>query len=106
MSKTSWPGGVMACRRNIQRCGMKLRVTPLSGWYSKIFIEILYAQGPACLAHGAGIKSVLMPWVSKGVLRPFVSYGGGGAPRPRRRSLRHCLAAAEFTPVGRLKPAG
>src|ERR1700692_1836050 len=35
---TSWPGGVSARSRNIQRCGMKLRVTPLSGLYSRIFI--------------------------------------------------------------------
>src|SRR5215469_2843484 len=38
INNTSWPGGVSACRRNIQRCGMKLRVTPLSGLYSRIFI--------------------------------------------------------------------
>src|SRR5258706_15671579 len=39
ISTTSWPAGVSACSRNIQRCGMKLRVTPLSGLYSKIFIN-------------------------------------------------------------------
>src|SRR5260221_14560201 len=38
ISTTSWPAGVSARSRNIQRCGMKLRVTPLSGLYSKIFI--------------------------------------------------------------------
>jgi len=38
INNTSWLGGVNACRRNIQRCGMKLRVTPLSGLYSRIFI--------------------------------------------------------------------
>ena len=31
MRITSCPAGVSAWRRNIQRCGMKLRVTPLSG---------------------------------------------------------------------------
>src|SRR5580658_5193634 len=44
INTTSWPGGVSACSRNIQRWGMKLRVTPLSGLYSKIFI--------ASFAHG------------------------------------------------------
>src|SRR5215472_13439921 len=39
ISTTSWPGGVSACSKNIQRCGMKLRVTPLSGLYNKIFIK-------------------------------------------------------------------
>ena len=31
ISKTSWPDGVSACNKNIHKCGMKLRVTPLSG---------------------------------------------------------------------------
>ena len=36
---TSCPAGVSACSRNIHRCGMKLRVTPLSGLYSRIRIS-------------------------------------------------------------------
>src|SRR5258708_11027058 len=36
---TSWQGGVSDRRRNIQRCGIKLRVTPLSGLYKRIFIR-------------------------------------------------------------------
>src|SRR5579863_4235787 len=50
ISKTSWPGGVRVCRRNIQRCGIKFRVTPLSGLYSKILI----ASSPiaACCTRG------------------------------------------------------
>ena len=31
ISSTSWSGGVSDCSRNIHRCGMKFRVTPLSG---------------------------------------------------------------------------
>src|SRR5882757_5630126 len=38
ISTTSCPGGVSAFSRNIQRCGIKLRVTPLSGLYSKILM--------------------------------------------------------------------
>src|SRR5450759_1005706 len=37
ISTTSLPGGVSDCSRNIQRCGMKFWVTPLSGLYSRIF---------------------------------------------------------------------
>jgi hypothetical protein len=33
------PGGVSACSKNIHKCGMKFRVTPLSGLYSKMFID-------------------------------------------------------------------
>jgi hypothetical protein len=33
---------VSDCRRNIQRCGMKLRLTPLSGLYSRILIWMPY----------------------------------------------------------------
>src|SRR5215469_12978451 len=41
---TSCSGGVRAFRRNIHRCGMKFRVTPLSGLYRRIFISprVLY----------------------------------------------------------------
>src|SRR5271169_1524864 len=38
ISSTSCPGGVSDWSRNIHRCGMKLRVTPLSGLYSRILM--------------------------------------------------------------------
>src|SRR6266852_155920 len=38
ISSTSCPEGVNACKRNIHKCGMKFRVTPLSGLYSRIRI--------------------------------------------------------------------
>src|SRR5712664_291282 len=41
INNTSCPAGVRAFSRNIQRWGMKLRVTPLSGLYSKILIALL-----------------------------------------------------------------
>ena len=37
--------GVSACRGNIQRRGMKLRVTPLSGLYSRILTAPSPARG-------------------------------------------------------------
>jgi hypothetical protein len=44
MRMTSWPVGVRVCNRNIQRWGMKLRVTPLSGLYKSIFIRLFLAE--------------------------------------------------------------
>src|SRR5437016_10094531 len=38
IKKTRWSGGVSAFSKNIQRCGMKFRVTPLSGLYRRMFI--------------------------------------------------------------------
>src|SRR6267378_2935476 len=39
ISTTSWPSGVSDCSRNIQRWGIKLRVTPLSGLYSNMRMQ-------------------------------------------------------------------
>ena len=47
IKNTLCSGGVRLLSKNIQRCGMKLRVTPLSGLYSRMFIEFVpCAEGP------------------------------------------------------------
>src|SRR2546426_10898968 len=48
MRKTSCSGGVRLLSKNIQRCGMKLRVTPLSGLYSRMFIEFVPCAEGLC----------------------------------------------------------
>src|SRR5882762_5938056 len=51
ISTTSCPAGVRAFSRNIQRCGMKLRVTPLSGLYSKILMQPSFLLASRLLAY-------------------------------------------------------
>ena len=73
MRMTSWPGGVIDWRRNIQRCGMKLRVTPLSGLYSSIFKWPFFLPSDIPVA---GLTFVLNP----GKETKTLTRGAGVAP--------------------------
>src|SRR5262249_36544441 len=50
MRNTSCSFGVSALSRNIQRCGMKLRVTPLSGLYRRMFMNVKVYRHRTCKA--------------------------------------------------------
>src|SRR2546430_14100948 len=68
ISSTSCSGGVSAFSKNIHRCGMKLRVTPLSGLYRRMFILFFL--------RGSGAPSGFLDLVGE---VPLVAFGIGGA---------------------------
>src|SRR5215510_1950311 len=50
MRNTSCSFGVSALSRNIHRCGIKLRVTPLSGLYRRMFMNVKVYRHGTCKA--------------------------------------------------------
>src|SRR5262249_30931998 len=62
MRNTSCSFGVSALRRNIQRCGMKLRVTALSGLYRRMFMNVKgyrHGTGKATSKCGRDLWTIL-----------------------------------------------
>jgi hypothetical protein len=69
--KTSWPSGVSDLSRNIQRWGIKLLVTSLSGLYSKMFIQtpqprtspVKYSKAANARLLACLVKSAVHGWI-------------------------------------------